>query len=61
MATLRPPAASAEEAAAILAAVEQFRRDTAPPVLTTGDEPALSAWKRAALAEAVSRQPDLSL
>jgi hypothetical protein len=44
------PAASAEEAAAIVAAVERFRRDTAP---AHGPEPAAgrSAWARASLLE----------
>jgi hypothetical protein len=50
--------ASTEEAAAVVAAVEQFLRDTAPeppPVAA----PELSPWKRAALAEGVARQPEL--
>jgi hypothetical protein len=52
------PDASPEEAAAIVAALEQFMRDTAP-VIETSPEPTLSPWKRAALAEGVSRQPGL--
>ena len=52
------PGASPEEAAAIVAALEQFMRDTAP-VIEAPPEPALSPWKRAALAEGVSRQPGL--
>ncbi len=52
------PGASPEEAAAIVAALEQFMRDTAP-VVETPPEPKLSPWLRAALAEGVSRQPGL--
>jgi hypothetical protein len=50
--------ASAEEAAAIAAAVEQFLRDNAPEP-TVLAPPAPSAWQRAALAEGVARRPDL--
>ncbi len=52
------PAASAEEAAAVIAAIEQYLRDTAP-VMEAPAEPKLSPWKRAALLEGVSRQPEL--
>ncbi|MGH2861403.1 MAG: hypothetical protein ACRDLT_07835 [Solirubrobacteraceae bacterium] len=52
--------ASPEEAAAAVAAIERFRRDTAPVALPAG-APEPGPWKRAALAEAVARQPDLSL
>ena len=45
--------ASPEEAAAIAAAIEQFMRDTAPP-LATG-RPAMSPWQRAGLLEATKR------
>jgi hypothetical protein len=47
--------ASPEEAAAIVAALERFMRDTAParPAPSTGPEP----WQRAAALEAVSREP----
>jgi hypothetical protein len=56
---LRPPAASAEEAAAVTAAIEQFVRDTTPePVTPT--EPKPSPWKHAALAEGVERMPDFA-
>ena len=52
------PDASAAEAAAVIAALEQFLRDTAqPPVPAADVEP--SPWKRAALAEGISRQPEL--
>jgi hypothetical protein len=48
--------ATSPEAAALIAAVEQFRRQTAPaPVVI---EPTLNRWKQAALLEGVSRQPD---
>jgi hypothetical protein len=50
------PNASPEEAAAIVAALEQFMRDTAP-VIVEPPESKLSPWKRAALEEGVSRQP----
>ena len=49
---------SAEEAAAVVAAVEQFLRDTAPEPAAVA-APELSPWKRAALAEGVARQPEL--
>lgn len=48
------PAASPEEAAAVVAAVERFLRDHAPP--GAAPEPA-SGWARAALLEGVERQP----
>ncbi len=50
------PGASAEEAAAVIAAVEQFMRDTAPP-LAPDPNPAVNPWKQAALLEGVNRQP----
>ena len=49
------PAASPEEAAAVVAALERFMRETAPapaPV-ETGPTP----WVRAALLEGVDREP----
>jgi hypothetical protein len=52
------PDPSPEEAAAVIAAIEQFLRDTAP-LPAPNPEPAMSPWKRAALAEGVARQPDL--
>jgi hypothetical protein len=48
-------AASAEEAAAISAAIEQFLRDTAPPPATPG--PAISPWLRAGLFAGTGRDP----
>jgi hypothetical protein len=54
------PAASPEEAAAVVAALERFMRDTAPvpaPVDETGSGPA-SAWSRASLLEATGHALD---
>jgi hypothetical protein len=48
------PAASAEEAAAVIAAVEQFLRDHAPP---PAPPEAPSGWVRMARLEAVDRDP----
>jgi hypothetical protein len=50
------PSASPEEAAAVVAALERFMRDTAPPALPAG--PAHNPWARAALLEATGREPD---
>lgn len=44
--------ASATEAAAIAAAIEQFLADTAPPARPAGHRQ--SAWQRAALEEGIS-------
>ena len=46
------PAASESEAAAIVAAVEQFLADTAPPPEQPG--PTQSPWLRAALEEGIA-------
>lgn len=46
------PSATESEAAAIVAAVEQFRADTAPPLAEAG--PPLSPWARAALEEGIA-------
>jgi hypothetical protein len=48
-------AATPEEAAAVVAAVERFLRDTAPPPATVPAPP--SGWLRAARLEAVERFP----
>jgi len=48
------PSASPAEAAAIVAALERFMRDTAPP--TAPQPPALDPWLRAAMLEGTSRQ-----
>ena len=47
------PSASPEEAAAVVAALERFMRDTAPPPVPPG--PPRSQWQRAALLEGVGR------
>ncbi len=52
---LRGSSASPEEAAAVMAAVEQFLRDTAPP--PAEEAPRESPWNRAARLEAVDREP----
>ena len=49
--------ASPEEAAAVIAAIEQFLRDTAPPPAPP-TEPE-NRWVRAARLEAVEREPGL--
>ena len=49
------PSASAEEAAAVVAALERFMRDTAPAPIPPA--PKRSAWQRAALHEGVDRAP----
>jgi hypothetical protein len=49
------PAASPEEAAAVVAAVDRFLRDTAPPSIP--QEPAVNGWLRAARREGVERDP----
>lgn len=50
------PAASPEEAAAVVAALERFLRETAP-VRDAGPRPR-NPWQRAALLEGTARQPD---
>jgi hypothetical protein len=50
------PAASPEEAAAVIAAVERFLRDHAPP--PAPPEPS-SGWVRAARLEGIEREPDI--
>jgi hypothetical protein len=54
--TLHGSSASPEEAAAVIAAIEQFMRDTAPPVAPEPERP--SPWVRAARLEGVEREPD---
>ena len=54
------PAASPEEAAAIVGALERFLRDTAPE--QSGEEIAsVDPWQRAALLEGVRREPTAAL
>jgi hypothetical protein len=52
---MRQTAASPEEAAAVVAAIEQFLRDTAPPPQPV--ERAMNPWLRAGLFENVGLQP----
>ena len=54
---LRGSSATPEEAAAVIAAVEQFMRDTLPPAVPPEPEP--EAWLRAARLEGVAREPDV--
>ena len=54
--TIVAPNASPEEAAAVVAAVERFMRETAPP--PTPPAPPRNAWQQAGLAEGVARAPD---
>jgi hypothetical protein len=53
---LRGASASPEEAAAVVAAIEQFLRDTAPQPAPPPARP--NPWVRAARLEAVGREPD---
>jgi hypothetical protein len=49
------PDASPEEAAAVVAALERFMRQTAPPPVAPA--PRRNPWQEAALHEGISRQP----
>jgi hypothetical protein len=52
------PDPTAEEAAAVVAAIEQFLRDMAVLADATPGKPGvLRPWKRAGLAEGVTRRP----
>jgi hypothetical protein len=51
------PNASPEEAAAVVAALERFMRDTAPSRIPPPSPP--DPWRRAALYEGVEREPAL--
>ena len=53
------PAASPEEAAAVVAALERFMRDTAPAAAPGAEE--LDGWVRAARIEGVSRESETDL
>jgi len=48
------PSASPEEAAAVVAALEQFMRATAPALIA--GPPPLDGWRRAALLEGVAME-----
>jgi hypothetical protein len=49
------PGASPDEAAAVVAAIEQFMRATAP--MPAPPAPAVDPWQQAALQEGVNRAP----
>ncbi len=51
--------ASAEEAAAVVAALERFMRETAPS--RSPPEPLRNPWQQAAVREGISRQPAFPL
>ncbi len=53
------PSASPEEAAAVVAALERFMRETAPPRAARAS--AQNPWQRAALHEGVAREPEVPL
>jgi hypothetical protein len=53
------PEASPEEAAAVIAAVQRFLHDTAPPMAPAA--PRRNPWQAAALREGVDRAPGLAL
>jgi hypothetical protein len=55
--TIVAPNASPEEAAAVVAALERFMRETAPPPVP--HEPALDRWTRTALLEGVGRETEM--
>jgi len=48
------PSASPAEAAAIVAALERFMRDTAPPTVPASE--GIDPWLRAAMLEGVARE-----
>lgn len=54
--TIVAPTASEEEAAAVVAALERFMRETAPPPAPPVPRP--NPWQRAALGEGVNRAPE---
>lgn len=53
------PGASPEEAAAVVAALERFMRETTP--IPVAPPPEQNRWQRAALHEGVDREPRLPL
>jgi len=55
--TIVAPNASAEEAAAVIAALERFMRETAPR--PAAPAPERNPWQQAALLEGIARQPEL--
>ena len=57
--TIVAPNASPEEAAAVVAALERFMRETAPPPAPPA--PRRNPWQQAALHEGVMREPQAPL
>jgi hypothetical protein len=57
--TIVAPDASPEEAAAVVAALERFIRETAPPAAVP--PPRRNPWQQAALQEGVRREPEQPL
>jgi hypothetical protein len=57
--TIVAPNASPEEAAAVVAALEQFMRETAPA--PAAQPPQRNPWQQAALQEGVRREPQAPL
>jgi hypothetical protein len=57
--TIVAPDASPEEAAAVVAALERFMRETAPTPVVPALPP--DAWQQAALHEGVNRAPSVPL
>ena len=55
--TIVAPSASPEEAAAVVAALERFMRETAPVAVEAA--PRVDRWTRAALMEGVARENEL--
>lgn len=53
--TIVAPGASPEEAAAVVAAVERFMRESVPPLVAP--PPPQNRWQRASLYEGVGREP----
>jgi hypothetical protein len=54
--TIVAPDASPEEAAAVVAALERFMRETAPPPVAPA--PKRNPWQQASLNEGIMRQPE---
>lgn len=55
--TIVAPSASAEEAAAVVAGLERFMRESTPAPAAPPPRP--NVWQRAALLEGVARAPEL--
>jgi hypothetical protein len=55
--TIVAPSASPEEAAAVVAALERFMRETAPAVVEAA--PRVDRWTRTALFEGVAREDEM--